>query len=99
MAEEPRTRQGFSVPYLLAFVIGFVYALAAGKALEVLVAAINHKLLVLLLLFSPLSAVVNMMLQRFGGRSIKIGLLIGASVIFGALLGYFVYSALSGGGA
>jgi len=95
MAEEPRTRQGFSVPYLLAFATGFVYFLAAGKAFEVFAATINYKLLVSLLVF-PLSAVFIMMLRRFGGKSIKIGLLIWASLISGILLGLFVVPALSG---
>jgi len=84
------------LPYLLAFATGFAYILAAGKVYEVFAATINYKLLVSLLVF-PLSAVFIMMLRRFGGRSIKIGLLIGASLILGVLLGYFVYSALSGG--
>jgi len=98
VAEEPRTRQGFSVPYLLAFATGFVYALAAGKVCEVFALTIDYRLLVPLLNFA-LAAVFIMMLRRFGGRSIKIGLLIGAPLISGILLGLFVYSALSGGHA
>jgi len=96
MAEEPRTRQGFFVPYLLAFATGFVYFLAAGKVYEAFGYRLPRLLLLFLLNFA-LAVTFIPMLQRFGGKSIKISLLIWASLISGILLGYFVYSALSGG--
>jgi len=84
------------MPYLLAFATGFVYALAAGKVYEAFGYRLPRLLLLFLLNFA-LAVTFIPMLQRFGGKSIKIGLLIGASLILGVLLGYFVVSALSGG--